>query len=243
MKSDFATGVDPDGRLTPDMLDRLVLSNGLNRERHEGVHATHALSWMEGGPHLRFPRTVCQAITDFLREWELCLEHRDLNEVLKPLLGHFPGTRQGPEAESRRRHAMADWLIRTNVPAWLDAGGMPASARSLRELPEIRPDLTNQETDLIINRTQRAAAYSFDPVCRRQFSNPPQIGQSGLTAALAASPAEIANLPVETASVVRVIAKNACSRVNGNRRAAFEKVRLEMQSSAARMLVSTAGKS
>ena len=128
---------------------------------------------------------------------------------------------------------MADWLIRTNVPAWLDAGGMPASARSLRELPEIRPDLTNQETDLIINRTQRAAAYSFDPVCRRQFSNPPQIGQSGLTAALAASPAEIASL-------ARIIAENACAMVRSNRRAAFEKVRLEMQSSAAQMLESAA---
>ena len=241
MKSEFATGVDPDGPLTPDMLDRLVLSNGLNRERHEGVHPTHALSWMEGGPHLRFPRTVCPAITDFLREWELCLEHRDLNEVLKPLLGHFPGTRQGPEAESRRRHAMADWLIRTNVPAWLDAGGMPASARSLRELPEIGPDLNEQEAGLIIDRVQRAAAYSFDPVCRQNHADPPQIGRSGLTAALTACPAKIANLPVETAGVVHIIAKNACSRVNGKRRVAFEKVSLELQGSAARMLVSAAG--
>ena len=243
MKSEFATGVDPDGPLTPDMLDRLVLSNGLNRERHEGVHATHALSWMEDGPHLRFPSTVCWAITDFLREWELCLPRRELNDVLKPLLVHFPGTRQGPEAEARRRYTMADWLIRVNAPAWLDAGGMPASARSLRELPEIGPDLTEQEAGLIIDRVQRAAAYSFDPVCRQNHANPPQIGQSGLTAALAAYAAEIANLPVETASVVRVIAKNACSRVNGNRRAAFEKVSLEMQSSAARMLESTAGMS
>ena len=234
MEKDFPTGVDPDGPLTADMLDGLVLSNGLNRERHEGVTATHALSWMEGGRHLRFPDTVCRSIADFLREWELCLQHRDLNEVLKPLLGRFPGTRQGPEAETRRRYAMADWLIRTNVPAWLEAGGMPASARSLRKLPEIKPGLTEQETRLVMDRTQRAAAYSFDPVYRQQFANPPQIGQSGLTAALAASPAEIASL-------ARVIAENACGRVRSNRRDAFEKVRLEMQSSAARMLESAAG--
>ena len=233
MKRDFPTGVDPDGPLTTDMLDRLVLSSELNRERHEGVYATHALSWMEGGPHLRFPGTVCRAIADFLREWELCLQHRDLNDVLKPLLGRFPGTRQGPEAETRRRYAMTDWLIRTNVPAWLEAGGMPASAQSLRELPEIRPDLTEQEVKLVMDRTQGAAAYSFDPVCRQQFANPTQIGQSGLTAALAAS-------PVEIASLARVIAENACTRVRSNRRDAFEKVRLEMQSSAARMLESAA---
>ena len=233
MKRDFPTGVDPDGPLTTDMLDRLVLSSGLNRQRHEGVHATHALSWMEGGPHLRFPGTVCSSIADFLREWELCLQHRALNDVLKPLQGHFPGTRQGPEAETRRRYAMTDWLIRTNVPAWLEAGGMPTSARSLRELPEIGPDLTEQEVSLLMDRVQGAAAYSFDPVCRQQFANPPQIGQSGLTAALAAS-------PVEITSFARVIAKNACARVRSNRRGAFEKVRLEMQSSAARMLESAA---
>jgi hypothetical protein len=99
--------------------------------------ATEAIAWLAGEPHSDAPDCLSVVIGDFLRRWNDDLDDEQ-RQRLKPFLCPAIGSAAGREIEIMRSFVAGDWLIRTCVPAYLDAASYQDYAASLRGLPALR---------------------------------------------------------------------------------------------------------
>jgi hypothetical protein len=97
------------------------------------------VAWLAGEPWSDSPQCVCPTITAFLRNWNDSLpDDKIRTRLLLPYAPRVVGTRSTDAIAERRAYMALDWLIRTNLPAWLDlTESLRPHARDLRALDEI----------------------------------------------------------------------------------------------------------
>ncbi|MGH8032936.1 MAG: hypothetical protein ACREO8_11385 [Luteimonas sp.] len=115
----------------------MELKAGRHRSLEQGACLMEAVSYVAGERWSDHPECACPVISTFLRSWNDGLPNHERTKLLRDLIPLIIGTRSTPEVEQRRATMAADWLIRTNTPAWLRLAGLTAQADALAGLPEI----------------------------------------------------------------------------------------------------------
>lgn len=93
------------------------------------------------------PACACPVISEFLRRWNDALPDGDRDRLLPAdvWVPRLVGSRvTQPEIEQKRLCLMHDWLIRVNLPAWIEARS-PKAAQKLRAQAEIVSKATAQK--------------------------------------------------------------------------------------------------
>ena len=102
-------------------LDGIVLSKGDHRSREKGVCALEAVAWLAGLPHSDAPACVCPVIRAFVVSWNDAIpDDVRRTALLKPFLLKMLDTKSTPAVELTRSYLAFDWLVRVQMPAWLD---------------------------------------------------------------------------------------------------------------------------
>lgn len=104
----------------------------------EMMCAMEAVAYIAGEPWSDHPQCASPVIAAFMRAWNDGLpSDGERARLLLPLIPRLVGTRGSEALEHRRSLMAADWLVRTQTPAWLRLAGLTAQAVSLETLPEI----------------------------------------------------------------------------------------------------------
>ena len=93
------------------------------------------------------PACACPVISEFLRRWNDALPDGDRDRLLPAdvWVPRLVGSRvTQPEIEQKRLCLMHDWLIRVNLPAWIEARS-PKAAQKLRSQAEIVSKATGRK--------------------------------------------------------------------------------------------------
>ena len=117
----------------------IILKHGKHDTREQGMCVTEAVAYVAGEPHSDNPVCVSPVIGALLRSWNdaLCSD-ADRTRLLMPLIPVVIGTRADKATEERRSYMALDWLIRVNLPAFLDlTPALQPHAAIIRALPEI----------------------------------------------------------------------------------------------------------
>lgn len=89
-------------------------------------------------PYWSTPRFASPSIWYFLTVWNRP-DHLDPDRLIS-YIRRAPGSRRSDSTETKRARLFADWLMRHNAPAWLEAAGLRDQATILRQLPPVRDD-------------------------------------------------------------------------------------------------------
>jgi hypothetical protein len=114
-----------------------TLTAGSHKDAADGLCLVELTAFLAGEKHSDQPECVCPVIGAFARSWH---DHNPaLSDSLKAELGPLMiGTRSTPEIQDRRAIMVADWSVRTVLPAWLDlVPSLAEHAAELRGLPEL----------------------------------------------------------------------------------------------------------
>jgi hypothetical protein len=116
-------------------LEGIVLRFSSHPSRATGVCAMEAVAWLAGEPHSDHPSCACPVIGSFMRSWNDALPDDDTRtRLLRPLLPLILNTRN-IAVELERSYLALDWLVRVNLPEWLDLrDDLKAHAIALRGL-------------------------------------------------------------------------------------------------------------
>ncbi len=125
-------------RVDPARLARVTtLAAGPNAKPDQGLSALEAVAYLAGEPHSDHPACASPSIAAFIRTWGDGLKQAERDGLLLPLVPRLVGT-NGSEALERRRIAMvADWLVRSHVPAWFRLAKLNVEADELAERAEL----------------------------------------------------------------------------------------------------------
>jgi len=94
------------------------------------------VSYVAGEAWTDHPTCVSPVIAEFCRRWndDLGDEQR---QALKPYIPRLVGTNTGDADDDRRAWILADWMVRTYLPAWLRISGHVDQATALEGLAEL----------------------------------------------------------------------------------------------------------
>lgn len=125
-------------RVDPDRLARVrTLAAGPHAGADASLCALEAVAYVAGEPHSDQPACTSPSLAAFIRTWSDGLPQDARDALILPLVPRCIGTR-GSEALERRRVAMvADWLVRTHVPAWFRLAKLNVEGDELADLPEL----------------------------------------------------------------------------------------------------------
>lgn len=125
-------------RVDSDRLARVrTLAAGPHAGAEAGLCALEAVAYVAGEPHSDEPACASPSIAAFVRTWSDRLPQDARDALILPLVPRLVGTR-GSEALERRRVALvADWLIRTHLPAWFRLAKLNVEGDELADLPEV----------------------------------------------------------------------------------------------------------
>jgi hypothetical protein len=143
-----------------DWLAGVKLAEGKHESVVDGACAMEAVSYIAGEEWSDSPQCVSPVIGAFLRRWNDDLPDDDRQRLLMPLIPEIVGTRSSDKVEEKRAYMVLDWLVRTNVPTFLDLiPGLRHRAKALRELDEIT---TSQDAAAAVAliRAARDAAWA-----------------------------------------------------------------------------------
>lgn len=141
--------------------DKLEQITTLARGKHdegEAMCAMEAVAWLAGEPWSDAPQCASPVIAAFVRSWNDALPDADRVRLLLPLLPDVIGTRTTDADDETRAWMATDWLVRVNVPAWLDlTPSLEAHAAALRALPPIMSSAVARDSQLVITAAWAAA--------------------------------------------------------------------------------------
>ncbi|MCJ2087298.1 glycosyltransferase family 61 protein [Methylobacterium sp. E-005] len=129
---------DAPARVDPDRLARVrTLAAGPHADPGAGLCALEAVAYVAGEPHSDSPACASPSLATFLRTWGDRLPQDERDALILPLVPRLVGTR-GSEALERRRVAMiADWLVRTHLPAWFRLAKLNVEGDALADRPAL----------------------------------------------------------------------------------------------------------
>ncbi|WP_246692326.1 MULTISPECIES: glycosyltransferase family 61 protein [unclassified Methylobacterium] len=122
-----------------------TLAAGPHASPDQGLCALEAVAYLAGERHSDQPACASPSLAAFVRTWSDGLPQAERDSLILPLVPSLVGTR-GSEALERRRIAMvADWLVRSHVPAWFRLAKLNVEADELADLAELTDvaDLTS----------------------------------------------------------------------------------------------------
>ncbi len=125
-------------RVDPDRLARVrTLAAGRHASAEAGLCALEAVAYVAGEPHSDQLACASPSLAAFIRTWSDRLPQDARDALILPLVPRLVGTR-GSEALERRRVALvADWLVRTHVPAWFRLAKLNVEADELADRPAL----------------------------------------------------------------------------------------------------------
>ncbi len=117
----------------------IVIKAGSHRDPDLGMCIMEAAAYVAGEPHSDHPACVSKTISAFLRAWNDQLQDNEARtRLLAPLIPHILNTRDlCCDTDKVRKYMLFDWMVRVNVPEWLDVVGMGEHSAKLRALGEI----------------------------------------------------------------------------------------------------------
>ncbi|SDO53898.1 hypothetical protein SAMN05216360_12623 [Methylobacterium phyllostachyos] len=123
--------------VNPDRLAQIAsLAAGINPDGG-ALCAMEAVAFLAGEPVSDQPASAAPSLAAFIRTWSGGLTQAERDALILPLVPRLVGTR-GSEALERRRVArVADWLVRTHLPAWFHLAKLNVEADELAGLPAI----------------------------------------------------------------------------------------------------------
>lgn len=117
-------------------LESVRLYRGMHKEpngKKEGSLLEWA-SYLAGEPWSDHPDCVSPVIATFCRRWNDTLSDDD-RQILLPYLPKLLNTRGTEAQESKRAWMMTDWMVRVQLPVWLELAELPEQATAVRGLP------------------------------------------------------------------------------------------------------------
>ncbi|MEU7904592.1 hypothetical protein [Actinoplanes sp. NPDC049118] len=141
-------------------LSTVTLGSGLSNSPEQGIFLLRAVALYAGEDPAGDPACVSPTLCMVGRwlSWALPAEAR---QELKPLIPRLVGT-AGDGLDEARSYLALDWVIRTHVPAWLDLAGLPAPARSLRELRPITHLMAAEQAAPLVEKAWESARAAAD---------------------------------------------------------------------------------
>ncbi|MCJ2016198.1 hypothetical protein MKK84_01930 [Methylobacterium sp. E-065] len=92
---------------------------------------------LAGEPISDQPACASPVLAAFVRTWSDGLPQDARDNLILPLLPRLVGTRGSEQLERRRAGLVADWMVRTHLPAWFHLAKLNVEADALADLPEI----------------------------------------------------------------------------------------------------------
>ena len=124
--------------IDPDRLAQIVTLAAGAHPDGSALCAMEAVAFIAGEPVSDHPACTAPSIAAFIRTWSDGLPQAERDDLIRPLLPRLVGTR-GSEALERRRVArVADWLVRTHVPAWFHLAKLIVEGDELANLPALQ---------------------------------------------------------------------------------------------------------
>ena len=144
-------------------LDAISLAKG-NHDANADLQmcVMELVAYVAGEPWSDHPQCACPVITNFLISWNDALpSNAERDRLLKPLIPLIVGTRSTTNVEQRRSYLALDWLIRVQMPKWLDMlPALQAHANTLRELDAIANMASTVAAGAAVNAARDAAGYA-----------------------------------------------------------------------------------
>jgi hypothetical protein len=186
-------------------LDAVTLDAGPHGHRVDGVNLLEAVAWWAGEPHTDRPVCVSPVLARFAGEWAEALDHQP-RQRLKRLVPALAGT-AADGADRRRVLMLADWLVHTCAPAFLQAAGLAdmgfGTGRPVDGWePAVRALLTADVAGRVVHHALERA-WAVRPGSRNAPSAASQAtGAAGTVAARLAIAAGLGGGPLERAGLV-----------------------------------------
>ena len=144
--------------------DGLVLFHGPHSDASQGMCVMEAVAYVAGEQHSDSPHCTSPTIAAFLRSWNDSIRtNADRTLLLGGLVTRLVGTRSTPEVELHRSYLAFDWLVRANLPAWMDlTHSLAPHAAALRSLvPLVTADAVRAAT-VTIQKSKNASDAAWD---------------------------------------------------------------------------------
>lgn len=140
-------------------LDDIVLRSGDQETRGYGVCAMEAVAWLAGEPHSSHPDCSCPVAGTFMISWNDGIRDTDTrSRLLKPLLPLLVASKSTAAVELQRSYLAFDWLIRVQVPAWLDlTPSLKVHADLLRALPAVKDKASSVAASGLLDTARNAS--------------------------------------------------------------------------------------
>lgn len=119
-----------------------------------------AVAFMAGELWSDAPTCASPVVASFLRVWNDALFDKDRDRLLpaEKWIPRLIGSRGDNAVEERRSYIVLDWMVRTNVPAWMDIiPALSKYAAELRALPEIVDSATARSSKPTLLSARKAA--------------------------------------------------------------------------------------
>ena len=148
-------------------LDRIILLSGSHDAPDSAARAAEmcvmeAVAWVAREPWTDQPQCACPVIGSFLRSWNDGIRDDETRtRLLKPLVPRLVGSKATPEVELRRSYMALDWLVRVQLPTWLDAAGLRDKSALIRELAELHDEASCRAATEAVRGAQRSAAAAW----------------------------------------------------------------------------------
>ncbi|MGU3341866.1 glycosyltransferase family 61 protein [Methylobacterium mesophilicum] len=130
-------GADP-GRVDLSRLARVTtLAAGPHSAPDQGLCAMEAVAYLAGEPHSAQPACASPSIAALVQTWSDSLPQDMRDHLILPLVPRLVGTRASEILERRRIAMVADWLVRSHVPAWFRLAKLNVEADELADRDEL----------------------------------------------------------------------------------------------------------
>ena len=129
---------------------RLFLMQGAHNTLEQGACAMELTAWLAGEKHSDQPVCVSPVIGAFVRSWNDSLADEPRQKLL-PYVIRVIGTNTGKADDETRAWLATDWLVRVQVPAWMELAGQ-TRPELLPHVAKLRalPPLTSSEIALAV---------------------------------------------------------------------------------------------
>jgi hypothetical protein len=114
-------------------IDAVVLEPSPHAHRGTRLTVLELAAFLDHDHHTDRPTSVSPVIAAFVRWWAAGVDDT-YRQGLRPLAAELPGTAGDPDAEQRRRWAVAQWLVREHAARWLYLAGLFDAADALRAI-------------------------------------------------------------------------------------------------------------